>query len=118
MSRCETNACSWQSVPLCGNTQRSAPMPSRPAAPAEHMITAAAMSTSLLEFMHFVYGSPTMRFVGDGVRMSTADLACRDHAFGLAAATSLKCDHISLMTSTWAAGLLPLAARIAVSNIG
>ena len=59
-----------------------------------------------------------MRFAGDGVRMSTADIACRDHAFGLAAATSLNRDHISLMSSRWAAGLLPLAARIAVSNIG
>jgi hypothetical protein len=35
-----------------------------------------------------------MRFVGDGVRISTADLACRDHALGLSAATSLKRDHI------------------------
>ena len=36
------------------------------------MMMAAAMSTSLFEFMYFVYGSPIMRLCDDGVRISSA----------------------------------------------
>ena len=67
-----TNWCSWQSVPACTNTHRSRGTPNDSAFSAEHMITAAAMSTSLFEFMYFVYGRPTIRFVGVGVRISSA----------------------------------------------
>ena len=53
VSRFDTNLCSWQSAPECGNTQRSSDTPSRRAASTEHMMIAAPMSTSLFEFMYF-----------------------------------------------------------------
>ena len=55
------------------------------------------MSTSLLEFMYFAYGSPTMRLPGPTVRISSADFASRIHAFGFDAATWLNRDHSSLI---------------------
>jgi hypothetical protein len=50
------NWCSWQSVPEWTNTHRSSGTPSDRAFSTEHMISAAAMSTSLFEFMYFGYG--------------------------------------------------------------
>ena len=76
--------------PILGDAQR-------PALSTEHMISAAAMSTSLFEFMYFGYGKPTIRLFGAGVRISSAVFASRIHAFGLAAATSLNRDHSSLI---------------------
>ena len=51
--RLEMNWCSWQSLPDTGNTHRSRGTPSASACSTEHMISAAAMSTSLFEFMYF-----------------------------------------------------------------
>ncbi|MBK9969329.1 MAG: hypothetical protein IPP16_00830 [Acidimicrobiaceae bacterium] len=56
LQRLLMKVCSWQSAPECGNTQRSRGTPSVAAFSALHMISAAPMSTSLLEFMYFVYG--------------------------------------------------------------
>ena len=65
-----------------------------------------------------MYGRPIIRFFGPGVRISSADLASRSQAFGLAAATALNPAHSSL-TLTWCSSTLsPAAARTAVSNIG
>ena len=77
------------------NTHRSSAMPSSRAFSTEHMMSAADMSTSLFEFMSFGYGVPIIRLLGDGVRISSADFASRTHAYGLAAATSLKRAHSS-----------------------
>jgi len=52
--RCETKLCSCASVPATGNTQRSRAMPIESAQDAEHTMSAAAMSTSLFEFINFV----------------------------------------------------------------
>ena len=60
-------------------------------------MSAAAMSTSLFEFMSFGYGVPIIRFDGDGVRISSALFASRTHAYGLPAATSLNRAHSSDM---------------------
>ncbi len=78
--RLETNGCSWQSAPEWGNTQRSSGTPRDRARPAEHMSSAAAWSTSLLEFMYLGYGSPIMRLDGPGVRISAADFGSWIHA--------------------------------------
>ena len=86
--RLETKGCSWQSAPACGNTHRSSGTPSDRARSTEHMISAAAWSTSLLEFMYLGYGSPIMRLAGPGVRISSADLGSWIHAYGLPAATA------------------------------
>ena len=59
-----------------------------------------------------------MRLAGPGVRISSAVFASRIHAYGLAAATSLKRAHSSLMTRWWSSTERPAAARMAVSNIG
>ena len=79
---------------------------------------AAAMSTSLLEFMYLVYGRPTIRLCKDGVRISSAVRAVRDHAEGLSAATWLNRDHNSLMVLRCSSGDEPLAARTALSKRG
>ena len=64
--------------PECGNTQRSSAMPRRRAASTEHMISAAPMSTSLLEFISFGYGNPIIRFAGPTVVISSGDLRLAD----------------------------------------
>ena len=94
VSRWDTNLCSWQSVPDCGNTQRSSAMPNRRAASTEHMMIAAPMSTSLFEFIDFGYGQsdhPVRSRVT--VVISSGDLASRIHAYSLPAATWLRSDH-------------------------
>ena len=112
------NGCSWQSLPDSGNTHRSRGTPSDSARSTEHMISAAAMSTSLLEFMYFGYGKPIIRLAGDTVRISSADFGSRIHALGLAAATALNLAHSSLILTWCSSTDSPAAARIAVSNIG
>ena len=62
--------------PVLGHTEG-------PARSTEHMSSAAAWSTSLLEFMYFGYGSPIMRLPGPGVRISSADFGSWIHAYGL-----------------------------------
>src|SRR6476620_12315240 len=99
-------------------TQRSCGTPSAAAFSAEHTMTAAAMSTSLLEFMYLVYGRPTIRFDGDGVRISCGVRACCNHAAGLCEATVLNRDHSALIRCRWRSVDRPARARIAVSNIG
>ena len=76
------------------------------------------MLTLLFEFMYFVYGKPIMRFVGVGVRISSAVRATCDHAAGFCAATSLNRDHNVLATCCCSLTVWPAAARIADSNIG
>ena len=82
------------------------------------MISAADMSTSLFEFIDFVYGRPIIRFFGPGVRISSADLASRSQAFGLVSATALNPAHSSLTLTRCSSTPSPAAARTAVSNIG
>ena len=77
------NWCSWQSVPDVDEHPAVLGDAERRAVSTEHMISAAAMSTSLLEFMYFGTGSPTIRLRGVGVRISSADFASRIHAYGL-----------------------------------
>ena len=48
--------------------------------------------------MRLGYGKHTMRLSGETDRISSAEYAVRDHAFGLAAATAEKRAHNSL---TW-----------------
>ena len=81
-------------------------------------MSAAAMSTSLFEFMYFGYGNPTMRLSADAVRICSAVFASRIQAFGLSAATALKRAHSSLIRTRCSSGERPAAARMAVSNIG
>src|SRR5207302_6069475 len=88
-ARSDTNRWSWASAPAHGNTQRSSGTPAALAASTEHMIRAAAWSVSRLAFMALVYGKPIIRLSDVTVAMSSAVLASRDQAFGLAAATSL-----------------------------
>ena len=118
VSRLETYGCSWQSVPESGNTQRSRLTPRRSAASTEHMMIAAAMSTSLLEFMYLRYGSPMRRLLGRRRADLLGVLASRIHAAGLSAATALNRAHSSLTRTRCSSGSRPAAARIAVSNIG
>ncbi len=118
LQRWEMYGCSWQSVPEWGNTQRSRGTPNASARAALHMMSAAAMSTSLLEFIDFVYGKPIIRLRSVGVRISSAVIAVRSHACGLFAATSEKRDHSSLATTCCSSTVRPAAARMAVSNIG
>jgi hypothetical protein len=116
--RWDRNGCSLQSVPAWGNTHRSSGTPSWRARSTLHMISAAAMSTSLLEFIVFVYGNPIIRLVGPGVRICSAVIALRIQAFGLAAATWEKRAHSPLMAARCSSTLSPPAARRAVSNMG
>ena len=96
-SRCETNACSCASLPDCGNTHLSRATPSASAFAAEQRIRAADMSTSLLEFIIFGYGKPTMRFFSVTVRISSAVCPFWSHAYWLVVATCANRDHSSLM---------------------
>ena len=118
VQRCETKGCSWQSAPACGKTQRSSGTPSARARSTEHMITAAAWSTSLLLFMYFGYGSPIMRLAGPGVRISSAVFACWTQAYGLSAATCEKRAQSRLIFTWCSSTPSAAAARSAVSNIG
>ena len=59
-----------------------------------------------------------MRLPADGSRISAAVIGVRDHAYGLATATSLKCCHNAATRSRCASTLSPRRALIAVSNNG
>ena len=105
--RWETNGCSWQSAPACGNTQRSSGTPSaaRPLGGAhDHR---RGLSTSLLEFMYFGYGSPIMRFPGPGVRISSADFASWIQAYGFLRRPAENRDQSSLTRTRCASMLSP-----------
>ena len=58
-------------------------IPSVRVASTEHIITAAPMSTSLLEFINFGYGNPTIRLASVTVMISSAVFASWIHACGL-----------------------------------
>src|SRR4051794_8772589 len=118
LSRLDTYRWSWESAPLWRKIHRSSAMRSERAFSTEHMMSAAAMSTSLLEFMYFGYGKPIIRLSGPGVRISSGVRLRCNQALGLPAATDEKRDHSS-DTRTWCSSTpSPAAARRAVSNIG
>src|SRR5262245_11430486 len=117
-SRLDTKPLSWQSTPACRNTHRSSLTPSRRACSTEHMMRAADMSTSLLEFMYFGYGKPIIRLLGPGVRTSSGVSSRCTQAYGLWAATAENLAHISEIRTWCASTLSPHAARTADSNIG
>ena len=77
--------------------------PSGRARSTEHMMSAAAMSTSLFEFMYFRYGKPIIRLPRrDGRRSPRPSSRRWIHAYGLAAATAVKRAHSSLILRTCA----------------
>src|SRR5919199_44210 len=72
----------------------------------------------MLAFINFGYGKPIMRLSGPTVRISSAERANGDHAYGLVAATSENRDHNSEIT-TWCSSIdRPALARNAFSKIG
>ena len=94
--RFETTVVSCASVPAWGNTHRSRGTPRRSARlDRAQDQRRAPCSTLLFEFMSFGYGKPIIRLYGAGVRISSARVTSRIHAFGLPAATSLNRAHSS-----------------------
>ena len=76
------------------------------------------MSTREFEFISIGYGKLTGRFSGPGVRISSALLRSRIHAFGFPAATAEKPAQSSEMRRRCASTDSPSAARSATSKIG
>ena len=97
---------------------RSSGTPAARAASNEQRRNAAAWSTSMLAHMRFGYGKHTMRLSGATVRISSAEYAVRDHAFGLPAATAENRAHSSLTWHWCSSTLRPAACRSAVSKSG
>src|SRR2546423_7742941 len=98
-ARSETNQWSNASAPDQGKTHFSSGTPVERAASTEHRMTAADWSVSRLAFIALVYGNPIHRLSAVTVAMSDAVRASGDQAFGLVAATSLKCAHTAASLS-------------------
>ena len=118
LSRSLNNSVACPSVAEYGNTHRSWGTPSASAFSADVTMMAPPKSTKELAFIDFVYGSPTMRLLGEGVTISSAVIGVRTHACGFATATALKSAHSSPITARCSSRPRPAAARTADSNSG